>query len=86
MSFLCFIGVGTFFVIPVKVIEFLFVTYPLEPISNGVRLVIHPAFIRSVFRSLYLLVFLINAESMFFSKLHVSSKMSMVFLLLSKNT
>ena len=52
MSFLCFIGVATFFVIPVKVIEFLFVTYPLELISNGVRLVIHPAFTRSVVRSL----------------------------------
>ena len=86
MSFLCFIGVCIFFVSSVKVIEFLLVTYPLEPISNGVRLVVQPAFTRSSFRSLYLLLFLKNADSMFFSKLHVSSKISIVFLLLSKNT
>ena len=37
---------------------FLFVMYPLDPISMGTKLTLNPSFSRSPFRSRYLAVFL----------------------------
>ena len=59
-------------------VMFLFVMWPLEPISNGVFSTIHPLFFMSLVKSLYLIDFCMLAESIFFSKLTVNSK-SVIF-------
>ena len=55
---------------------FHFVICPLDPTSKGIRLTTQPILSKSTFRSLYFLVSLIWADSIFFSKLHVNSSNS----------
>ena len=62
---------------------FLLVIRPLGPTSKETKATVHPFFSMSHFRSLKCYVFLIWAESMLVSKLHVNSSNSMHFLLLS---
>ena len=60
--------------------------WPLDPISNGMFSADQPFSIKSLVRSLYLLVFLKLAASTFFSKLTVSSKSTIFFSVLFKIT
>ena len=69
-------------------IVFLFLedTCPLLPISKGIKNVLKPAFIRSLFNGVYRMIFFLWATSTLDSKLHVSSikKIILVFLLMIK--
>ena len=61
-------------------------TWPLDPISKGARIHLYPLSSRSLFREVYLIVFLKFAASKFLSKLQVSSIKYITLAFLSSST
>ena len=61
-------------------------TYPLDLTSNGIRWHSYPLSVKSVFKLLYLSIFLVFALSIFFSKQQVSSSKYILLYSLFKIT
>ena len=57
----------------IRFVRFDLDTYPLDLTSNGIRWHSYPLSVKSVFKLLYLSIFLVFALSIFFSKQQVSS-------------
>ena len=70
----------------IRFVRFDLDTYPLDLTSNGLRWHSYPLSVKSVFKLLYLSIFLVFALSIFFSKQQVSSSKYILLYSLFKIT